>query len=52
MAFWDDAKNKMKQAMRPKQQDNSPVFSNRADGGFSGYVPKSKSAQPDMPPTG
>lgn len=52
MAFWDDAKNKMKQAMRPKQQDNSPVFSNRADGGFSGYVPKIKREQPDMQHTG
>ena len=52
MAFWDDAKNKMKQAMRPKQQDNSPVFSNRADGGFSGYVPKIKRDAQDMQHTG
>ena len=52
MAFWDDAKNKMKQAMRPKQQENGQVFSNRADGGFSGYVPKIKREQPDMQHTG
>lgn len=52
MAFWDDAKNKMKQAMRPKQQDNSPVISNRADGGFSGYVPKIKRDAQDMQHTG
>ena len=52
MAFWDDAKNKMKQAMRPKQQENSPVISNRADGGFSGYVPKMKRNQQEVQPTG
>ncbi len=52
MAFWDDAKNKMKQAMRPKQQDNSPVISNRADGGFSGYVPKMNRTQQEVQSTG
>ena len=52
MAFWDDAKNKMKQAMRPKQQDNSPVISNRADGGFSGYVPKMKRDAQEVQQTG
>ena len=52
MAFWDDAKNKMKQAMRPKQQEDTPVFSNRADGGFSGYVPKIKREQPEVQSTG
>lgn len=43
MAFWDDAKKKMMQAMKPRQQQEHQGFSsNRADGGFSGYVPKMK----------
>ena len=52
MAFWDDAKNKMKQAMRPKQQEGPTVFSNRADGGFSGYVPKMKRDAQEVQQTG
>ncbi len=44
MAFWDDAKKKMMQAIKPKQQQQGQqgFSSNRADGGFSGYVPKMK----------
>ncbi len=52
MAFWDDAKNKMKQAMRPKQQEGPAVFSNRADGGFSGYIPKIKRDAQEVQQTG
>ncbi len=52
MAFWDDAKNKMKQAMRPRQQEGPAVFSNRADGGFSGYVPKMKRDAQEVQQTG
>ena len=52
MAFWDDAKNRMKQAIRSKQQENGPVISNRADGGFSGYVPKMNRPQQEVQSTG
>ncbi len=40
MAFWDDAKKKVLQAMKPHQQEERMPFSNRADGGFSGYQPR------------
>lgn len=42
MAFWDDAKKKLAQAIQPRQQEQQGFSSNRADGGFSGYVPKKK----------
>lgn len=53
MAFWDDAKKKMLQAMKPRQQSESQGFSsNRADGGFSGYVPKMKKNEDEQGQTG
>ena len=52
MAFWDDAKKKVLQAMKPRQQEESQVLSNRADGGFSGYVPKMNRPQAEPMPTG
>ena len=52
MAFWDDAKKKMMQAVKPKQQAENQVFSNRSDGGFSGYVPKMKKAENEQAQTG
>ncbi|MBR6667279.1 MAG: cell division protein SepF [Clostridia bacterium] len=53
MAFWDDAKKKVLQVMRPKQQSESQGYSpNRADGGFSGYVPKMNRQQMEPNPTG
>ena len=52
MAFWDDAKQKVLQAMKPRQQEEHPVLSNRADGGFSGYVPKMNRPQTEPMPTG
>ena len=53
MAFWDDAKKKVLQAVKPKQQESQGYSSNRADGGFSGYVPKMNRQQQAEPnPTG
>lgn len=53
MAFWDDAKKKMLQAMKPRQQQEATGYSsNRADGGFSGYVPKMKKQENDQSQTG
>ena len=52
MAFWDDAKKKVLQAMKPRQQDEHQLLSNRADGGFSGYVPKMNRTQAEPMPTG
>ena len=52
MAFWDDAKQKVLQVMKPRQQDEHQVLSNRADGGFSGYVPKMNRPQTEPAPTG
>ena len=53
MAFWDDAKKKMLQAMKPRQQQEHQGFSsNRADGGFSGYVPKAKRPDAEQSPGG
>ena len=51
MAFWDNAKQKMMQAMKPRQQENQGYSSNRADGGFSGYVPKVNRQQMEPNPT-
>ena len=51
MAFWDDAKKKVLQAMKPRQQEEQ-LLSNRADGGFSGYVPKMTRTQAEPNPTG
>ena len=51
MAFWDDAKKKVLQAMKPRQQEEQ-LMSNRADGGFSGYVPKMGRTQVEPNPTG
>ena len=51
MAFWDDAKKKVLQAMKPRQQEEQ-LLSNRADGGFSGYVPKMNRPQTEPHPTG
>ena len=51
MAFWDDAKKKVLQAMRPRQQEEQ-LLSNRSDGGFSGYVPKMTRTQTEPNPTG
>ncbi len=51
MAFWDDAKKKVLQAMKPRQQEQQ-VLSNRADGGFSGYVPRMGRTQAEPMPTG
>ena len=52
MAFWDDAKKKMLQVMKPKQQEEHQLLSNRADGGFSGYQPKMNRPQSEPMPTG
>ncbi len=52
MAFWDDAKKKMLQVMKPKQQEEHQLLSNRADGGFSGYQPKMTRTQAEPAPTG
>ncbi len=52
MAFWDDAKKKVLQAVKPKQQGESPMYSNRADGGFSGYVPRMKPRETEQMNTG
>lgn len=52
MAFWDDAKKKMLQAMKPRQQESQGYSPNRADGGFSGYVPKMNRTQVEPNPTG
>ncbi len=51
MAFWDDAKKKVLQVMKPRQQEEQ-LLSNRADGGFSGYVPKMNRPQTEPRPTG
>ena len=51
MAFWDDANKKVLQAMKPRQQEEQ-LLSNRADGGFSGYVPKMNRTQNEPMPTG
>ena len=51
MAFWDDAKKKVLQAVKPRQQEEQ-MLSNRADGGFSGYVPKMVRTQAEPNPTG
>ena len=52
MAFWDDAKKKVLQAMKPRQQEEHQVLSNRADGGFSGYQPKVNRQQVGQGATG
>lgn len=52
MAFWDDAKKKVLQVMKPRQQEEHQLLSNRADGGFSGYVPKMNRPQTEPAPTG
>ncbi len=52
MAFWNDAKNKMQQAFRPRQQTENQMYSNRADGGFSGYVPRMKPRETEQMNTG
>ena len=52
MAFWDDAKKKMLQAMKPRQQESQGYSPNRADGGFSGYVPKMTRQTAEPNPTG
>lgn len=52
MAFWDDAKKKVMQAMKPRQQEERVPFSNRADGGFSGYQPRMPQVQHDAAPAG
>ena len=52
MAFWDNAKQKMMQAMKPRQQESQGYSPNRADGGFSGYVPKMTRQQAELNPTG
>ncbi len=52
MAFWDDAKKKVLQAMKPRQQEQPQVVSNRADGGFSGFVPRMNRPQTEPVPTG
>ncbi len=52
MAFWDDAKKKVLHAMRPRQQDEQQIHSNRADGGFSGYVPRVNRQQTESAATG
>lgn len=49
MAFWDDAKKKVMQAMKPRQQEENVPYSNRADGGFSGYQPRMPRMQNDAP---
>ena len=52
MAFWDDAKKKVLQVMKPRQQEEHQLLSNRADGGFSGYVPKMNRPQTEPGPPG
>ena len=43
MSLWEDAKKKVQQFMKPRQDEGGDqLVSNRADGGFSGYVPKMK----------
>ncbi len=52
MAFWDDAKKKVLQAVKPRQQEEQPLRSNRADGGFSGYQPKMNKRPDNVQGTG
>ena len=41
MSFWNDAKEKVLQAMKPRQQQESQGYTpNRADGSMSGYTPR------------
>ena len=39
MSFWSNAKDKVMQAVKPRQQENQGYTSQRADGSTSGYVP-------------
>lgn len=52
MSFWNDAKEKVLQAMKPRQQDGRGYTSNRADGSVSAYVPKMKSNDGNQGQTG
>lgn len=42
MSFWDDAKQKVLQAMKPRQQESQGYTPNRLDGSMSGYTPRVK----------
>ena len=42
MSFWDDAKHKVLQAMKPRQQESQGYTPNRLDGSMSGYTPRVK----------
>ena len=39
MSFWSNAKDKVLQAVKPRQQENQGHASQRADGSTSGYIP-------------
>ena len=51
MSFWDDAKHKVLQAMKPRQQESQGYTPNRLDGSMSGYTPRVKKND-DMGATG
>ena len=52
MSFWEDAKHKVLQAVRPRQQENQGYTPNRADGSMSGYTPRVKKSGDEMGATG
>lgn len=52
MSFWDDAKHKVLQAMKPRQQENQGYTPNRLDGSMSGYTPRVKKSGDEVNQTG
>lgn len=52
MSFWDDAKHKVLQAMKPRQQESQGYIPNRLDGSMSGYTPRVKKSGDEMGQTG
>lgn len=52
MSFWDDAKHKVLQAMKPRQQESQGYTPNRLDGSMSGYTPRVKKSTEEMGATG
>lgn len=52
MSFWDDAKHKVLQAMKPRQQESQGYTPNRLDGSMSGYTPRVKKSDDEMGQTG
>ncbi len=48
MAFWNKAVDQLRQMVKPHQEDQPQLMSNRADGGFSGYQPKVQKKRPEQ----